>query len=407
MQPSADEIDQSIRCFTQGRRLGNFSFALTFPAALEFAFGNETAQDRVSELRLTIPVGMLFYYATTVTDPVFTADLGWGGLGLRLLGAPLLILAPAIAPSLTSVARERLVAASAIAALLALTLVSVASDSPSAAFSYATVCLALIYANTTFPLRFHHACLTTAICCAAVIGGICTSHHLAKGMMLALGLQAVVASLFSLIANYRIERSLRLNYLLAAKERQRLADLAADREVLTALSQTDRLTGLANRVQWELRSAALLGDASNRGLPVGLLMIDVDYFKRYNDHYGHNVGDVCLQTIANALSGALRGKDDLAVRYGGEEFIVLLPNVTAEKTNAIAQHLRRAVAVCGLEHANRDDGIRIVTISIGVAHSTVGDGSTIVEWLEKADRALYVAKDLGRNRVEVLRPVAA
>ena len=95
------------------------------------------------------------------------------------------------------------------------------------------------------------------------------------------------------------------------------------------------------------------------------------------------------------------------VRFGGEEFAVLLPNVTASRANALAQDLRRAVAARRIEHANRTDGTRIVTVSVGVAHMLVGHGGTISSVLEQADQALYVAKQRGRNRVATRTAIAA
>ena len=179
-----------------------------------------------------------------------------------------------------------------------------------------------------------------------------------------MSLRVAVAGLFSLIANYRIERSLRRAYLLAAKDRRRLTVLAAESEGFAALSQTDRLTGLANPMQLDLRSAALFDNPSNAGLQVGLLMIDVDYFKRYNDQYGHVAGDACLRPIAGILAETVAGKGALAVRYGGEQVVVLLPSVPAGRIGPIAQSIRHAVAERGLEHANREDGVGIVTVSI-------------------------------------------
>ena len=169
--------------------------------------------------------------------------------------------------------------------------------------------------------------------------------------------------------------------------------------MLSILSQTDRLTGLANRVRLERWADGIFNDPSNIGLPVGLLMIDIDHFKRFNDHYGHGAGDDCLREIAGILAGAAQGRRDLAVRYGGEEFIVLLSDVTSAQAVDVAHRIQATVEQRGLIHANRDDGLAVVTASIGVAHAAVRPGSQLSALMSAADRELYKAKKEGRNRV--------
>lgn len=158
----------------------------------------------------------------------------------------------------------------------------------------------------------------------------------------------------------------------------------------------DALTGLHNR-RW-------MDDAFPRTLqrclldrqPVALMLADIDHFKCVNDTYGHLVGDVALEIIAECMTKNLR-PNDLLVRYGGEEFVILLPGSDLEEAKLIAERLRSAVADCAVRS---DDFIIRVTVSIGIA--PVNGESRLQTLLDAADQALYRAKQSGRNRVEVL-----
>jgi diguanylate cyclase (GGDEF)-like protein len=168
-------------------------------------------------------------------------------------------------------------------------------------------------------------------------------------------------------------------------------------EILEKLALTDSLTAVANRRQFDVVIADEVKRSKRMKKGLALLLIDVDKFKDYNDHYGHAAGDLCLKRIAAALRGAARRPSDLVARYGGEEFVVLLPDTDMAGARSVASDLLAAVRGLGIAHPAWERGI--VTISIGVAVSsqqTVADPS---ELIERADQALYAAKQAGRDRV--------
>ncbi|MBI4987266.1 MAG: diguanylate cyclase [Rhodocyclales bacterium] len=175
----------------------------------------------------------------------------------------------------------------------------------------------------------------------------------------------------------------------------------ANRE-LTRLSAVDGLTGIANRRQFDeallrewrrcLREQALLS----------LLMIDVDFFKQYNDGYGHQAGDECLRAVAETLRVKLRRPADIVARYGGEEFAAILPDTGLEGAMLVAEALRSAVQALGLPHEGATFGV--VTVSIGVASLAPQLTEGMPKLLGAADWALYEAKRQGRNRVQAAEP---
>ncbi|MFB2796070.1 membrane-associated sensor domain-containing protein [Aeromonas veronii] len=164
---------------------------------------------------------------------------------------------------------------------------------------------------------------------------------------------------------------------------------------LDQLAKQDPLTGVANRRHFNIELDRALAHSQESGAPLSLILIDVDYFKRFNDHYGHQVGDMCLKEVAQALNRAVRTPSDLVARYGGEEFVLLLPNTDRQASASVAQRLQDGLASLQLEHL-ASDVAPWVTVSQGIASNVSGEGAS--QLLERADQALYRAKESGRNQ---------
>ena len=170
---------------------------------------------------------------------------------------------------------------------------------------------------------------------------------------------------------------------------------------LSQLAETDPLTGLANRRIFDERLALEWGRSQRECRVVSLILIDVDFFKRYNDRYGHPAGDDCLLKIAEVLKTATRRASDLAARLGGEEFALLLPGTNGGGAEKIAEKLRQDVLALQIEHA--DNPLGLVSISLGVASTRphCSTAETRSHLVKTADVALYEAKGKGRNQVRV------
>lgn len=170
-------------------------------------------------------------------------------------------------------------------------------------------------------------------------------------------------------------------------------------QALELRSQTfsDGLTGIANRRHFDVAMEKEVRRAKRSGTPLSLLMIDIDFFKAYNDHYGHQQGDECLIKVAGALSQMLQRPLDLIARYGGEEFAVILPEMDGEQSARMAEAMRLTIVGLQVPHAKSEHGEH-VTVSIGLATHAGAEGD-IACLVGAADRALYSAKRAGRNRV--------
>jgi diguanylate cyclase (GGDEF)-like protein len=181
-------------------------------------------------------------------------------------------------------------------------------------------------------------------------------------------------------------------------------EIIALNERLSEIAAVDGLTGIANRRRFDEAMELEWRRALRQRAPLALLMLDVDYFKRYNDALGHPAGDTCLKAVAAATAAASRRAGELAARYGGEEFVVLLPGVTAEGALLVADELRERIRSLGILHPHGAD--HVVTASIGVASVVPDQVETSASLLAAADGALYAAKEAGRDRAVVAPRVA-
>lgn len=167
--------------------------------------------------------------------------------------------------------------------------------------------------------------------------------------------------------------------------------------MLAAQSVTDELTGIANRRRFDEALAEEWRRANRNGSYLALAMLDVDWFKKYNDRYGHQAGDECLRRVAGTLLEKANRAGDLVARYGGEEFVMIITTSDPDGALAYAQMVAQAIATLNIPHQTSDFGM--VTVSIGIAGSTPSENENAFSLLKRADEALYRAKEGGRNKV--------
>lgn len=159
----------------------------------------------------------------------------------------------------------------------------------------------------------------------------------------------------------------------------------------------DAVTNVFSRFYWEKQIEIEFRRSRRMGETTSIILVDIDYFKLYNDHYGHLAGDLCLARVAKAAAGSLLRPQDFLARYGGEEFVAVLPNTDLDSAEKIAERMRLTVEKLQIPHA-RSHAADMVTISLGVC-SRSGHAENVESLLMKADAALYQAKSRGRNRV--------
>lgn len=192
----------------------------------------------------------------------------------------------------------------------------------------------------------------------------------------------------------RLQRDQAFRFL--RESQKQLADANIELQKLAAL---DGLTGVANRRRFDdvMRIEWQRGQRDKQ--PLTLLMCDVDFFKLYNDSFGHLAGDLCLKKVAAVLTEHLKRPADLAARYGGEEFAIILPDTQLTGALIVAESCRRHLEQLAIENPQATTELSCVTMSIGVASVVPSPAGSVEELIQQADRALYAAKHAGRNRV--------
>jgi diguanylate cyclase (GGDEF)-like protein len=270
------------------------------------------------------------------------------------------------------------------------------SRSPLAAHAHYSLLLIIVFSNIIQHVRFWYACISSVI--SVALCAVCIPHI--EGLPLAAASGAVLTlattAVLTLITNYTLEYEQRRSYLRHLREELRSSALMDANRELNAISNIDPLTGLANRRQLDQFLDTLWPQQRASGQPVGVLMLDIDHFKHFNDRYGHQQGDRCLKVVGESVSEQLRA-EDLVARVGGEELLVVLPGADLAEAVRIAERIRAALLRRAIQHAASPEGV--VTVSIGAAAAAPSDGVTQHDLIAAADEALYAAKAHGRNRV--------
>ncbi|MFZ2099527.1 MAG: diguanylate cyclase [Oricola sp.] len=168
---------------------------------------------------------------------------------------------------------------------------------------------------------------------------------------------------------------------------------------LLKLANLDGLTGIANRRSFDRSIEELWQNARETDRPLGLLLIDIDHFKAYNDDLGHQAGDECLRQLGRLFTSVVSSPDDIAARYGGEEFVIILPDTDAVGVMAVAKRIRSAIEALAIQHPASPTS-DFVTVSMGAAVSELSDRHA-GDLIARADAVLFEAKNAGRNRLEI------
>jgi diguanylate cyclase len=258
-------------------------------------------------------------------------------------------------------------------------------------------------ANLFFGFQFLLSVISSSIILAAFFVALYL-FPANESYQIALGTFYVSCFTFTSYVNWKLNRE-RYNVFLNALEAKIQHKEATERgHALLRLSRTDPLTGLENRRAVDEKLRDCWHDWQQFGKGFVAILIDIDFFKKFNDFYGHQEGDRCIVLVANALSETINRYDASIGRYGGEEFIVLARMDKREQIAAFAEAVRRTVENLALLHEERRDGISVVTVSVGASFTRNQTGARLEKIIHEADRALYLAKASGRNCVRLHDP---
>jgi diguanylate cyclase (GGDEF)-like protein len=365
---------------------------LRLPAALEAAFEAVTGPARCRRLIVFGFVGIVLYDFYLLSDLRLVPDIFGSAMLLRLgVVTPLAVVVMLVLRSRPPpVLRESLQAGLIVVIAASVLWLTYASQSPMHVHRHAGIVLIVLFANVVQRIRFPYATAASLVTLALYAATVMQLHELPQvSRMTAIVVLANVV-LFTLMANHALERDARREFLFRVQDNLR-------RDELEKTAQRDPLTGLGNRRHLDRALERLWPEAHARGESIAMLMLDIDAFKAYNDHYGHLAGDTCLQRLSSVVAAELRSPEDIVARFGGEELVMVFARMRLSDGLAIAERIRRAVEAVGIPHAASPTGV--VTASIGVAAGIPSPDLAQHDFLAAADAALYAAKRNGRNQV--------
>ncbi|HZY61377.1 MAG TPA: GGDEF domain-containing protein [Edaphobacter sp.] len=387
-------------------RLSSRTFQfLTLPRALEDRFEKDTGPRRAMHLWREGLIAIALFDLFAIADYIIGDDPTWNTLIWRLgVVTPLALLVNiTMRWNPQKIYRETSVVVVVCLAGLTHLYLEAGRNIASSAYAQAGVIIAILFANVVMRLRFLYALASSAILMA---GEAIFLHHdrFLSGPEKTMGLILVLfVTLITLAANYSFGRDLRLVFLMLLRTEIQSEELEFANAELHRLSRRDNLTGLANRHSFEMHCEKLWKQANLESQYLAAILIDIDKFKAVNDLRGHFYGDKVLARVASLLQQSLRGKDDFAARFGGEEFVVLLPETTERGAEIVAERIRTMVETAGSPAVDDASSIPVssTTVSCGVAVCLPNESCSMMDLLKAADKALYEAKRAGRNCVRI------
>jgi diguanylate cyclase (GGDEF)-like protein len=379
-----------------------------FPSGMEQAFQSEMERMRATRMRKTGLIALLLYGAFAISDRAMVPDVYLQAWVIRfLLVMPLMLLLTLCVNKVRQPAlRELLLSSSVVIVGASLLLITALSHHPNALHYRTGITLVVLFGNIVLGLRLRDAVITSALITLLYALSLMPLHAASPDVRFNDWLFYLSSVVISLIANFRMDQDQRRAYLARTREHQRNTELSDAVELLARLSAEDALTQIANRREFERRLNLEWSRAKRDARSLALILIDVDCFKNYNDYYGHPAGDACLRRIAAVLRTIPRRAPDLVARFGGEEFVVLLPGTSVADAAQMAQRMQRAVVDLLMPHAASSVAPG-VTASFGVAGLVPARDNQPLDLVTAADAALYRAKEGGRNRVVTHEPPPA
>ena len=260
-------------------------------------------------------------------------------------------------------------------------------------------------ANLFFSFPFRLSVVTSGIVLCAFFISIFRFFPSNQAYQIAFGMFYVSCFIFTSFVNWRLNVERRKVMLNAAEARYRHSEAAERGKELLQLSHTDYLTGIDNRRALDRRLDECWNAWKNERRDFCVILLDVDFFKRFNDRYGHQEGDRCLTVIANTLRTLVEQSNGVIGRYGGEEFIVVMPFESPEIAMNLAERIRKKIEHLAIGHEERPDDTSVVTVSVGIAFTREQSGEKVERIVREADLALYNAKANGRNCIRAFDPL--
>ena len=357
---------------------------LRFNGLLEKDFREFYVSQNLPRARLSGLIGLILVLAVTCIDLLLgTGDGTLNTLRLGVLCPLLVVLGVAISVPGAQRWYTEVVAVGVLLIGFVVTYIAHLGALAGSSYVLAGLVIVVLYGCLFLGLLFN---------VAVAITGVLVAWHFVTGIVVGLPYDALYystailggAAVIGGISAYNLEYALRTNFL--------------ETRVLNELAERDGMTGLYNRRIFDDYVERLWRQSRRENTGVAIIFVDIDFFKVYNDLYGHQAGDDCIRQVASIIARAAKRPLDFCARYGGEEFALVLYAPLGNDPGALAEQIRRDIMLEGLPHAD-SDAASVITVSVGSALAEPGTKRSLAGLIQTADEALYRAKQIGRNRV--------
>ncbi len=371
---------------------------MRFDAETDLRYEQEHGEARAAYLRKTIYAGLLIYNAYILSNLVLVPDMIWDSIAIRVfLITPFSLGLAFLVGRVSAPVREWLVALGMLNAHALPTYLFWSTTTPLGTHTFGDLNLMLVYGTMLLALRFRQAVFFVGGAFVLTYAAILTKPDLETMLDIAFMIQFAAACVFVLYGNWLIERRRCVDYVTALTATRRAEQAESSSQELQEISKTDALTGLPNRRYLDEKLEEWF--AGHHAMAI--MMIDIDHFKLFNDTLGHPAGDDCLRQIGRVFANLANRPEVFCARFGGEEFTVAVRGSGELDAARLAFDIVKSIEALGIEHPGRNDGIGVVTASVGVAMKPWGFSATKSMLLSQADGALYRAKRRGRNCFEM------
>ena len=395
------DVDRELVINLRNRITGDeFIFDVSFPEKLELNYQDMEFRRSLILIRFILIAGLMFFISMHLLESM----AGLNGQIAALLSRTPAIITLAILLFFSYLPNFKHNYQNAITLCMILTCISVLTSvahytqEPYITLNYTIVYMLFLFGVLAMPVTFKHAMFSGIVIFSSIILTIryikTTPAELSNLLTFLLSCGFFAAIGFS----YILDRLSRVNYLQGKLLLVEKANLNKNNIHLEGLAKTDALTGIGNRRCFDNGLEEEWNRSKRTGGAIGLLLLDIDYFKQYNDIYGHQAGDECLIQIAEMLAGKIRRASDTLARYGGEEFALVLPELGPDELKRYAERVCKTMERQQIAHKGSKVS-SVVTCSVGAASWTLRPQDKLEDFINAADQALYKAKQSGRNKV--------
>lgn len=390
-----DLLETTIKKFESQTYFGS----LKFPKLLESLYQEKRFEKREKEFFIIGILGIVLYNLFNIADYIMLPDIWQKSLFLRIIIVTPLMILGLFAQRINFFKKkiDFLLSILIIIVCCSIVIILLLSKHPNVLHYYSGIVLVVLCGNIVFRLNFKCALFSSFTIC--ILYGI-TSPIIMKGhndVIFNSNLVLISGTLLSLVGSYYLERDDRIKFLLNLKLENDSLMLKDINKLLSEKVKIDPLTKLYNREYFEIMFEKEWQSALRYKYHLGIIFLDIDNFKAYNDNYGHQAGDFVLKEVAKVLKENVKRAHEIASRYGGEEFVILLPHINIEGTIKLAEKIRQGIESLKLPHEYSD--YKIVTVSLGACSIIPKEDVSKDDFLKAADGAMYLSKNSGKNRV--------